>query len=361
MKKIKINKKTIIYILAPSRTSTGGPECLHQLGYYLKKIFSLKNVNMVYLPLNDSKPVHKDYKNYKMKFINYIEDNENNILIIPEMYAMLKFSLNFKKITKVIWWLSIDNYFAFKFNAEYPKLLRSLIKIPFKLISTFNNLTSYQFGIFTYHDYLKIIYKIINIKKQKEVKQASFHLAQSFYAYSFLKKNLKNVKLLNDYQNPKKLKNIKYNYTKKDNIICYSHKSNIFLDLIKFKCEAKFIKLKNFTSKDILNIFKKTKIYMDFGYHPGKDRMPREAVLYNNCIISNLKGSANNNYDIPINKKYKFNEKSVNINNIIKKIDKVFLNHKKEFKNFQRYKNLVLNEEKKFKTQILQIFDKKLK
>ena len=161
MKKIKINNKTIIYILAPSRTSTGGPECLPQLGQYLKKIFSLKNVYMVYLPLNDSKPVHKDYKHYNMKFKNYIEDNENNILIIPEMYGMLKFSLNFKKITKVIWWLSIDNYFAFKFNAEYPKILRSFFKIPYNFISVFNRITNYQFGIFTYHDFLKSFYNIL--------------------------------------------------------------------------------------------------------------------------------------------------------------------------------------------------------
>jgi len=357
MKKIRINKKTIIYILAPSRTSTGGPECLHQLGYYLKKIFSLKNVNMVYLPLNDSRPVHKDYKHYNMKFKNYIDDNENNILIIPEMYGMLKFSLNFKKITKVIWWLSIDNYFAFKFNAEYPKLLRSLIKIPLKLVSIFNNLTNFRFGILTYHDYLKIFYKMINIRKQKEIKQASFHLAQSFYAYSFLKKYLKNVKPLYDYQNPEKLKNVSTN-GKKNNLICYSHKSNIFLNLIESKSNIKFIKLKNFSSKDIIKTLKKTKIYMDFGYHPGKDRMPREAVLFDNCIISNLKGSAENNNDIPINKEFKFNEKFINIKNIIKKIDQILSNHKKEFKKFKKYKKQVLNEEKKFRAQILQIFIK---
>ena len=145
---------------------------------------------------------------------------------------------------------------------------------------------------------------------------------------------------------------------KKKNLICYSHKSNTFLNLIKSRSKAKFIELKNFTSKDIVNILKKTKIYMDFGYHPGKDRMPREAVLFNNCIISNLKGSAKNDTDIPISKEFKFSEKSININNIMKKIDKIFLNHEKEFKNFKRYKNLVLNEEKKFRTQILQIFNK---
>ena len=54
----------------------------------------------------------------------------------------------------------------------------------------------------------------------------------------------------------------------------------------------KMIELKNLNSSKIINILKKTKIYLDFGYHPGKDRMPREAVLFNNCIITNRKGSA---------------------------------------------------------------------
>ena len=39
MKKIRINKKTIIYILAPSRTSTGGP------GVYI----NLDNISKKYL------------------------------------------------------------------------------------------------------------------------------------------------------------------------------------------------------------------------------------------------------------------------------------------------------------------------
>lgn len=358
MQKIKINNKTIIYILAPSKQSTGGPECLHQLGHYLKKTFQIKNVYMVYLPLYDTQPIHEDYKNYKLKFLNQIEDNENNILIIPEKYEMLKFSLDFKKIKKIIWWLSLDNYFAFKFNADYSKILRSLIKIPLKFIFIFNKITRYRFGFFTYHDYLKAFYKIFNFKKQKDVSQASFHLAQSFYTYSFLKKKFKNVRLLYDYQSPKKLKSINYKMTEKKNLICYSHKSNVFINLIKSKCNAKFIELKNFSSKDIVKIFKKTKIYVDFGYHPGKDRMPREAVLFGNCIISNLKGSSKNNIDIPISREFKFSEKYSNIKKIVKKINLIFLNHKKELKKFDKYKKIVLNEEKKFKSQLLKIFNK---
>ena len=36
--------------------------------------------------------------------------------------------------------------------------------------------------------------------------------------------------------------------------------------------------------------------------------MPREAALFNNCIITNFKGSAYNKIDIPISKEFKFVE-----------------------------------------------------
>ena len=41
--------------------------------------------------------------------------------------------------------------------------------------------------------------------------------------------------------------------------------------------------------------------------------MPREAVLFNNCIITNKKGSAKNSFDIPIKEKYKFFESQKNL------------------------------------------------
>ena len=52
-KKIILKKKTKIYILAPANTFTGGPECLHQLAFYVSKIFKVKTL-MFYLP-NESK------------------------------------------------------------------------------------------------------------------------------------------------------------------------------------------------------------------------------------------------------------------------------------------------------------------
>ena len=67
----------------------------------------------------------------------------------------LDFSMKFKKLRKILWWMSLDNYYGYKFKFEYNKYLRSLIKIPYNLINIFNKMVNYSFGIYTEHDYLK--------------------------------------------------------------------------------------------------------------------------------------------------------------------------------------------------------------
>ena len=217
--KIYLKKNSILYVLAPSKISTGGPEGLHQLAYNCKNIFKV-TTRMVYLPVLNSNPIHKNYKNFKLKFTNKIEDNRNNVLIIPEQYLYLKYSLQFKKIKKIIWWLSLDNYFGFKFRDENSKFTRSIIKIPYNLINLFNKITNYYFGILTFQDYLKILFNLKNLKECEEINQANLHVMQSYYAYAYLKNKLPNVKLLYDYQRNIILKNAKKK-AKKKNIICY--------------------------------------------------------------------------------------------------------------------------------------------
>ena len=54
--KIYLKKNSILYILAPSKTSTGGPEGLHQLAYNCQKFFKV-TTRIVYLPTSDSNPL----------------------------------------------------------------------------------------------------------------------------------------------------------------------------------------------------------------------------------------------------------------------------------------------------------------
>ena len=298
---------------------------------------------MVYLPLNIDKPVHKNYHHFNLEHEIFIEDNEENILIIPEQFIFLKHSLQYKNIKKIIWWLSLDNYYGFKFRDNYNKYLRSLIKIPYNFISLINKIANYRFGILGFYDYLKFFYSFFNLSKQAEIKQAYAHFTQSYYVHNFLRNKLNNIFFFMIIR-VKKILNAKVNIKSKKNIICYSHKSNQFIKLLKNNIKIKFIELKNLTSNQILNILKKTKIYLDFGYHPGKDKMPREAAVLYNCIITNFKGSAYNKIDIPISKEFKFVENHRNIKKINLLILKILNNHQKYLKKFNKYRSQVLKE-----------------
>ena len=357
MNKICLRKNTKVYIMAPSNLFTGGPELLHQIGLSIKKNFKVDTF-MYYLPENKH-PIHKNFKKYNLKYETNIEDKKENILIIPEYYSFIKYALKYKNLKKILWWLSVDNYYGYKFRIDYNKYLRSIIKIPFNIINNFNKLTNYFFGLLTLQDYLKFKYSFIDLNKLSEFKGIDLHLCQSYYAYTFLKNKFTNVAYLSDYQREEILQNFRKKKINKSNIICYSNKSNDFVKKISNYTNYKMIELKNLNSSKIINIFQKTKIYLDFGYHPGKDRMPREAVLFNNCILTNKRGSAGNKYDIPIKKQYKFEERKFNLKKIKYVIDKIFNDYEKELKNFSKYKKLILEEKKKFNRDLKKIFIKK--
>ena len=227
-------KKTI-YLMAPSNYFTGGPLSTHQLAYILKKYSNYK-VKIYYSPKVKKNPVHKEFKNFKLDHTFDIIDSEKNYIIIPEHYPALNEALKFKKINKIIWWLSVDNYINSKFRSENNRFLRGLIKIPYFLIYLFNKITFFFFGILTLKDYLKIYYSLFNFDYFKELKQTKIHLTQSNYALDFIKKRLKNIKtMLIEDQQRELYKKIYFNNKKnifkyKKNIVSYNAtKSNEYI------------------------------------------------------------------------------------------------------------------------------------
>jgi hypothetical protein len=110
------------------------------------------------------------------------------------------------------------------------------------------------------------------------------------------------------------------------------------------------------TPEEVANLLLKAKVYIDFGHHPGKDRIPREAAISNCCVIVGKKGSARFQEDVPIKDEFKFEPKKRNIPNIIDKIRHLLDNYEREIKKFEDYKEFILNEEEKFEEDIKRIF-----
>lgn len=96
--------------------------------------------------------------------------------------------------------------------------------------------------------------------------------------------------------------------------------------------------------------------YIDFGNHPGMDRLPREAAINGCCIMTGVQGAADNEIDIPIPRSYKFDETKHSLEDIIKRIREILLNYDEHVNSFALYRERIIKEESEFYKQINQLF-----
>ena len=108
----------------------------------------------------------------------------------------------------------------------------------------------------------------------------------------------------------------------------------------------------------MLHLMQISKVYIDFGNHPGKDRIPREAAICGCCIITGKRGSANNKIDIAIKDKYKFEDRLSSIDQIHSLICDCMDNFDICQSDFKNYREIILKEEAIFKENVLKIFEK---
>ena len=180
------------------------------------------------------------------------------------------------------------------------------------------------------------------------------HLCQSQYAYDHLeKKGLKNKMFLSDFINLDYIAPWE-NSSLRKNVILYNplKGGHITMKIIKSNPDFKFIPISDLKNDDVKNLMLNSKLYIDFGHHPGKDRLPREAAMCGCCIITNSRGSAENDIDISINRKYKFNDKSIDnlkLSNLIRSIFDDFDFH---FNEFNDYRSKILQEKQTFLNEV---------
>lgn len=116
--------------------------------------------------------------------------------------------------------------------------------------------------------------------------------------------------------------------------------------------DIEFIAINNMSRAEVVEILKISKVYIDFGNHPGKDRIPREAALLDCCIITNKRGSSLFYDDVSIDSEFQFEDEDSNIPLISGKIKECFYNYENKIKQFSFYKNKIKQEKSIFIEQI---------
>ena len=91
----------------------------------------------------------------------------------------------------------------------------------------------------------------------------------------------------------------------------------------------------------------RAKVYIDFGSHPGKDRIPREAAVCGCCIITNREGSAAYAEDVGIPEKYKISDMQ-DYDRVLETIYDLVDNYSDRSKDYKKYVTTVLGEKAQF-------------
>lgn len=353
-------KKRVV-IACPAYAVTGGPELLHQLCYVLRNHEFDSVMYYIGARQNEEYKIPSAYEGYHNPYILSYEDSLRDILVIPE--TMLSLCDMFHKCTKVFWWLSVDNFYrGNKFFWERIEEIIYRLMYRSNFDDVFDEMKRKDNGKGIFYHLTKLAYdkKIAHIKKEKDL----LHLNQSYYSMDFCKwldvpanRNL----FLSDYLNHDFIKNaISTDFTKKENIVLYNPKKGFSFTkkIIDNAPDLHWIPLIGLTRNEMIALLKRAKVYIDFGNHPGKDRIPREAAICGCCVITGKRGSAYYHNDVPIPDKYKFNDEDSSIPLVVNKIQDVLSDYDNVINDFKEYREFIKSEEDKFIQDAVNIFSK---
>ncbi len=263
-----------LQIVSPAGAQSGGPESLHNLASLAKRLGF--DVEMVYFPYREGYQLPDRYVHYQVP-VSTLKDESDVAVIFPEVYCMQAFKL--KNAKPLLWWLSVDFFERIKYHSFRDKVRYVLMALrgerPLRGVKALKGIT---------------------------------HITKAAYDRAFLEKNgINGMQLAGPissfYLQPHSAGLMEH----KQNIILYSPRrdTKVAPALMAHFPEYKFVPLSGLSEDGLRNIYRSSKLYIDFGNHPGKERMPREAAACGCCVITGLLGSAANDVDVPIPSRFK--------------------------------------------------------
>jgi hypothetical protein len=326
------NRYKKVLVVCPGNAMTAGPEALHQLVGRLNMLG--QPAAMVYHPFDQNFTTPQAYTKYDVPVQQY-QDQPGNLILFPEIFT--KLALKTRSAQAAIWWMSVNNFTCVRYHNPLRDKLRyfkNQIKgrIPWHGLDALRGLP---------------------------------HFAQSHYAWSFLKEHGIEALLLSDpipvYTESSYLESLaeRVAQAQRTNCIFYNpHKGAAITAQLRAAFPGwDFMPLTGYNRQQLAEHFLSGKIYMDFGHHPGKDRLPREAVLHGCCVITGLYGSAANSVDVPINIRYKLDPLAPDfLANFEREVMRVFDATTESQNDLAAYRTTIMQEPLNFDRQIVTAF-----
>jgi len=322
-----LSKPRVIYVLCPPQSETGGPEALHQLASTLFRLGHQVYVvythgalpqevegggdaqrNLVFPDFDD--PTPPAYKKYDVPYTNIVSDTPDAILVVPEVWPQF---LSLPRQARIYyWWLSLD------------------------------------YGLFA----LEKSGGLAFLKTTGAV-----NLCQSSYALTHLEAaGVEDLYMLSDYTYVPASRAYDMRTERRD-VVLYNRKGAHFASQVRDAApHMEFHLLSAMPREEVRSAFRTSKVYMDFGTHPGKDRMPREAASLGCYVIVGRSGAAANSRDVPLPAQYKFGLDIDSIGRVIKQLERILFGGQAIADDFAFYRRSILLEASEFSQQAARLF-----
>ncbi len=301
-----------VFISCPANTVTGGPELLHQFSAVLTAL-GVENYMWYYGEYSANGPTPERYAKYGVKYVSTYVDAPDSVLVLPEV--RIHYADFCKKGKAMIWWLSVDNYIT-----AYRNVMKEG-----------------QIDVF-------------DLKNRPNV----VHFVQSFYAKQFLTHamGIAESYFLTDYINDDILAIGREKRTayERQNICLYNPKKgyeNLAPIIEQCREDIEWIPLKGFTPAQMADMMCKAKVYIDFGAHPGKDRIPREAATCGCLVMTNTLGSALFAQDVPIPQEYKIQDMT-DVNGVLESLYDLVDHYHEKVGEYEMYRLKIAGEKEGF-------------
>ncbi len=288
----------MIIAICPGDYVTGGPEALHQLVDMANHVLP-GSAAICYWPFEESFEKNEAFKSYNAPIIQRNKIPADAVIVIPEVlpYLVLEFEQRC-----VLWWLSVDNF-------------------------------------------LDVYRGLLNL--------FDLHVTQSTYASNEVKAlfHLPSI-MLSDYINSE-FQSIGQRSKNKTIAVNPSKGIDLIERFRSLNPEISVVILENLSRIEVRELLLSAMAYIDFGHHPGKDRLPREATLQNAIVFARRAGAAQLFADLQLPDEYLFDD----LSDLSLKIDKLFEQYPLHVERQQLYREHVGNQKNIFMQEVTQFLD----
>lgn len=329
-----------VYVLAPAGKTTGGVELAHQL---VDALIGLgQEAYVVYVDKDGIVPgteVPQMYRMYRVRVSDSVEDSPDNMLVLPEIY--FDYLYRFPSIRIACWWMSVDNHY-------YSACLADMLRFPWGLKERGDLVYRYVVEGVRFRN------SLADLRRQSD---RIVHFYQSAYALDHLTaKGFRNVVPMSDYIHPDLF--VSSRVPKEDLILYNPKKGKKYVEMLRERIpDCTFIPLQGFGREQLNAVFDRAKLYVDFGPFPGKDRIPREAVLHGCCLMTARFGASAYQEDVPIPESYKFSMRGrIPWEGIISRVRRVFADYESCCLDFDSMREQIETERETFLREVAAFF-----